>query len=179
MLLSLAESAGKTTTLKEVASAYAKLLADAAEKLARGELSGSKDAADYAARSEALAQARKQRAELLIDDARKRSERNPTDLQLRYELGERLVEAGHPREALPELQRARQSDVAVKMPLVKFIEKNRGNSAQLRILEQLAEQNAFGYEANPRLRRGNFFETDLVADLVAKLTAALPGYAPG
>jgi tetratricopeptide (TPR) repeat protein len=67
------------------------------------------DAADYAARSEALAQAKKQRAELVIDDARKRSERNPTDLQLRYELGERLVEAGHPREALPELQRARQN----------------------------------------------------------------------
>jgi tetratricopeptide (TPR) repeat protein len=67
------------------------------------------DAADYAARSEALAQAKKQRAGLLIEDARKRSERNPTDLQLRYELGERLFEAGHPREALPELQRARQN----------------------------------------------------------------------
>jgi tetratricopeptide (TPR) repeat protein len=67
------------------------------------------DAPDYAARSEALAQAKKQRAELLIEDARKRSERNPTDLQLRFELGERLVEAGRPREALPELQRARQN----------------------------------------------------------------------
>jgi tetratricopeptide (TPR) repeat protein len=67
------------------------------------------DAPDYAARSEALARAKKQRAELLIDEARKRSERNPTDLQLRFELGERLVEAGQPREALPELQRARQN----------------------------------------------------------------------
>src|SRR4051812_31799496 len=66
-------------------------------------------APDYAARSEALAQAKKQRAELLIEDARKRSERNPTDLQLRFELGERLVEAGRPRDALPELQRARQN----------------------------------------------------------------------
>ena len=66
-------------------------------------------APDYAARSEALAQAKKQRAELLIEDARKRTERNPTDLQLRFELGERLVEAGRPREALPELQRARQN----------------------------------------------------------------------
>jgi tetratricopeptide (TPR) repeat protein len=67
------------------------------------------DASDYAARSEALAQAKRQRAELLIEDARKRSERNPTDLQLRFELGERLVEAGRPRDALPELQRARQN----------------------------------------------------------------------
>jgi tetratricopeptide (TPR) repeat protein len=67
------------------------------------------EAADYAVRSEALALAKKQRAELSIDDARKRSERNPTDLQLRFELGERLFEAGLPRDALPELQRARQN----------------------------------------------------------------------
>lgn len=67
------------------------------------------DAPEYTARAEALALAKKQRTELSIDDARKRSERNPTDLQLRFELGERLVEAGRPREALPELQRARQN----------------------------------------------------------------------
>src|SRR5213595_2690646 len=36
-------------------------------------------------------------------------ERNPTDLQLRFELGEHLVNAGRFREALPELQRARQN----------------------------------------------------------------------
>jgi tetratricopeptide (TPR) repeat protein len=67
------------------------------------------DAPEYAAHSEALARAKKERAELMIDEARKRSERNPTDLQLRFELGERLVEAGRAREALPELQRARQN----------------------------------------------------------------------
>jgi tetratricopeptide (TPR) repeat protein len=67
------------------------------------------NAPDYSARFEALALAKKERAELLIDEARKRSERNPTDLQLRFELGERLVEAGRAREALPELQRARQN----------------------------------------------------------------------
>ena len=53
--------------------------------------------------------AKKNHAELLIDDARKRSERNPTDLQLRFELGEHLFHAGRFREALPELQRARQN----------------------------------------------------------------------
>jgi tetratricopeptide (TPR) repeat protein len=64
---------------------------------------------NYAARSEALAVAKKKRAELLIDDARKRSERNPTDLHFRYELGEHLLQAGRFRDALPELQRARQN----------------------------------------------------------------------
>src|SRR5450432_2288177 len=56
-----------------------------------------------------LETARKQRAEILIDDARKRLDRNPTDVQLRYELGEHLTNAGEYRDALPELQRARQN----------------------------------------------------------------------
>jgi tetratricopeptide (TPR) repeat protein len=57
----------------------------------------------------ALAAAKKRRAEMLMDEARKRVERNPTDLQFRFELGENLMNAGHFREALPELQRARQN----------------------------------------------------------------------
>src|SRR6267143_487336 len=40
-------------------------------------------------------------------DLRERCERNPVDLQLRFELGEQLYQAGRFREALPELQRAR------------------------------------------------------------------------
>src|SRR4051812_75058 len=64
------------------------------------------DAPEYSARSEAVVAAKKERAERSIDDARTRSDRNPTDLQLRFELGERLLDAGLLREALPELQRA-------------------------------------------------------------------------
>lgn len=60
-------------------------------------------------RSEDLLRARRNHAELLLDDARKGSERNPADLQLRFELSEHLYYAGRFREALPELQRARQS----------------------------------------------------------------------
>jgi len=63
----------------------------------------------YAKKSEELRLARKRRAEILIDDARQRAERNPSDLQLRFELGAQLVNARHFREALPELQRARQN----------------------------------------------------------------------
>lgn len=63
----------------------------------------------HAKKTEELEAAKKRRAELLIDEARKRVDRNPTDLQLRFEFGENLVNAGHFREALPELQRARQN----------------------------------------------------------------------
>ncbi|MGI8955421.1 MAG: tetratricopeptide repeat protein [Chthoniobacterales bacterium] len=70
------------------------------------------DAEDYAEKAAALEAAKRQRAEILIDDARKRLDRNPTDLQLRYELGEHLAHVGQYRDALPELQRARQSPSA-------------------------------------------------------------------
>jgi tetratricopeptide (TPR) repeat protein len=63
----------------------------------------------YAARSKELKIAKKKRAEILLEDARKRLERNPTDLQLRFELGEHLANAAYFREAVPELQRARQN----------------------------------------------------------------------
>jgi tetratricopeptide (TPR) repeat protein len=63
----------------------------------------------YAKKSDELRVANKKRAEILIDDAHQRVARNPTDLQLRFELGAQLVNARHFREALPELQRARQN----------------------------------------------------------------------
>jgi tetratricopeptide (TPR) repeat protein len=63
----------------------------------------------YAKESEELKVAKKKRSEILVEDARKRVQRNPTDLQLRFELGEHLVNAARFREALPELQRARQN----------------------------------------------------------------------
>ena len=51
----------------------------------------------------------KQKNESLLDEARKRVERNPTDLLFRFELGEQLMENGQFTEAIPELQKARQN----------------------------------------------------------------------
>lgn len=62
-----------------------------------------------AKRAGELATAKKKRTEILIDEARKRVDRNPTNPQLRLELAEHLVNAGRFREALPGLQRARQN----------------------------------------------------------------------
>src|SRR5213595_210744 len=66
-----------------------------------------KDAA-HAKRSEELQAAKKKRAGILIEEVKKRLERNPTDLQLRFELGEHFVNAQRFREDVPELQRALQ-----------------------------------------------------------------------
>lgn len=54
-----------------------------------------------------LDELRRGRAEQTLGEARKRVERNPTDLQYRFELGEQLVLAAHYKEAIPELQKAR------------------------------------------------------------------------
>jgi len=49
------------------------------------------------------------RADLLLSEAKARVERNPTDLVLRFELGEILVTTGNYQEAIPELQKARNN----------------------------------------------------------------------
>jgi tetratricopeptide (TPR) repeat protein len=63
----------------------------------------------YTEKSGQLRAAKVSRAEMLIVDAQERVARNPTDLQLRFELGENLFNARRFREAVPELQRARQN----------------------------------------------------------------------
>ncbi|HEY5742987.1 MAG TPA: tetratricopeptide repeat protein [Terrimicrobiaceae bacterium] len=56
-----------------------------------------------------LAEYQKLRSESLISDARKRVERNPTDLVLKFELGEILLNNASYRDAIPYLQDARKS----------------------------------------------------------------------
>ena len=56
-----------------------------------------------------LSDLRRQRASSALEIAKKRVAENPTDLQLRYELGETLIKAGQFTEAIPELQRAKQN----------------------------------------------------------------------
>lgn len=67
---------------------------------------GSEEATQYKTELETLAA---QRGELLLDEANRRVERNPTDLQFRYELGEILVSLHRYQEAIPELQKARMN----------------------------------------------------------------------
>ena len=66
----------------------------------------SEEAAQYKTELENL---KAQRAEIVLDEARKRIDRNPTDLQLRFELGEILVGLKRYQEAIPELQKAQMN----------------------------------------------------------------------
>lgn len=56
-----------------------------------------------------LLEAEKSQIESLIAESRERVDRNPTDNELRYELGSRLFRATHYREAIQHLQQAKRS----------------------------------------------------------------------
>lgn len=56
-----------------------------------------------------LAEIKAERSAQLIGEAEDRVDRNPTDPQLRYELGNHLVNAGRESDAIPHLQRARNN----------------------------------------------------------------------
>ncbi len=58
---------------------------------------------------EQLTEIKRLRAEFSLDEARRRVERNPTDLSFRFELGEILVNTGNYKDAIQELQKARQN----------------------------------------------------------------------
>jgi hypothetical protein len=71
------------------------------------------------------------------------------------------------------IQRLGERDVAVKVPLVKFVEQNCRHAAQLRVVNHLPQQNAFSYETNFGLRRSHVLKPDLVTDFLAEFHAQL------
>jgi tetratricopeptide (TPR) repeat protein len=77
--------------------------------IARLEVASEPAGAGGSEQASQLEEMKRQRAELFLEEARKRVERNPTDLQLRFELGEILVSLGNYKDAISELQRARQN----------------------------------------------------------------------
>jgi tetratricopeptide (TPR) repeat protein len=73
----------------------------------RKEIEANPDAPGAETKKAELDQLRQSRAEKAISSAKDRIERNPTDPQLRFELGAALFSGGHFEGAIPELQRAK------------------------------------------------------------------------
>lgn len=72
-------------------------------------LAANPEAEDFATHRASLEEVKKQRGELLLEEAKKRVDRNPTDLQLHFELGEILVSMAQYQPAIAALQKARQN----------------------------------------------------------------------
>ncbi len=67
------------------------------------------DHPDLITQQEELNRLMLEREERLVAVARDRVDKNPTDMQLRFELGSHLYAAGHATEAIPELQKAKSN----------------------------------------------------------------------
>lgn len=82
-------------------------------------ISENPDHPDLPTQMEELKRLKKEREGRLVAIARDRVDKNPTDMHLRFELGRHLHAAGHPTEAIPELQKAKgNSHIRTKAMLV-------------------------------------------------------------
>ena len=80
-------------------------------------------------------------------------------------------------DRLLDLQRPREADVAVEVPLMKLVEDNRAHSAQHWLVRHLPQQDALGDEADARGLRHARVEPDLVTDRLPQRRADLLGHA--
>jgi len=62
---------------------------------------------------------------------------------------------------------------------VKLVEDEGRDAAQLRLVDHLAQEQAFGNEADARVGAGGVFEPNLVADLAAERSLSFPGNTRG
>jgi tetratricopeptide (TPR) repeat protein len=86
---------------------------------------------------------RRQRASVVINEAKGRVDRNPTDKTLRYELGQAYFNAGMYTEAIPELQQAKSNpNMRIKAILLLgrcFERKNMNDLAKTSLMEASKE----------------------------------------
>lgn len=95
--------------LRKVSDMQLKQMDDAINSRQEWLAAAGEDHEESARVREELAGLIKQKNDSLLDEARKRVERNPTDLLFRFELGEQLMAGGQFTEAIPELQKARNN----------------------------------------------------------------------
>lgn len=102
---------------------------------------------DHEARSATL---KAERDAWRLDEARRRADANPTDLHVRYELGELLLKAGRVSEAIGELQKA-QNNPNKRIPAMVllaqcFARRNMNDLAARKLQETLKEKVVFDDE---------------------------------
>ena len=106
------------------------------------------DAPDRAAEQAAI---RAERAAWQLEDAKQRSEANPTDLGIRYELGELYFHAGKLGEAIAELQKGQNNPnrriAAMNLLAQCFAKRNMNDLAVRKFREALKEKLVFDDEA--------------------------------
>jgi tetratricopeptide (TPR) repeat protein len=99
----------------------------------------------------ALQALRQQRQDYLLEDAKRRAEANPTDLLVRFDLGELYFKAGRFGEAVAELQKAQNNPnrriAAMGLLARAFFQRGMNDMAARKLQEALKEKPIFDDEA--------------------------------
>lgn len=107
------------------------------------EIESNPNAPDIEDKRAQVAEIRRQRSTVVINEAKTRVDRNPTDKTLRYELGQAYFSAGLYTEAIPELQQAKSNpNMRIKAILMLgrcFGRKNMNDLAKTSLLEAAKE----------------------------------------
>ncbi|HBJ86481.1 MAG TPA: hypothetical protein DDZ88_22025 [Verrucomicrobiales bacterium] len=107
------------------------------------EIEANPGAPDIEEKRAQVAEIRRQRSSVVINEAKSRVDRNPTDKTLRYELGQAYFNAGMFTEAIPELQQAKSNpNMRIKAILLLgrcFERKNMNDLAKTSLLEASKE----------------------------------------
>jgi tetratricopeptide (TPR) repeat protein len=100
--------------------------------------------------SDKAAQIKAARAEFLLADTRRRAEKYPTDLQIRFELGQLYLETGKVSEAIQELQKAQAHPhrrlAAMGLLAQCFAKRGMNDLAARKLQEAIREKPAFDDE---------------------------------
>jgi tetratricopeptide (TPR) repeat protein len=136
------------------------------------ELTANPNDPDADAKRAQIAELERARAEKLVTVARERVERNPTDPQLRFELGTHLFHAGHSREAIPELQRAKANPHIRHKAMLMLARCYSGSKMHDLALTQLKEASA-EMMAMDATKKEIVYEMGLVFEAVGKKAEAL------
>jgi len=98
-----------------------------------------------------VAQLKSERAQWMLEDVKRRADLNPTDLQIRYELGELHLQAGRVGEAIAELQKAQNNPnkriAAMNLLAQAFAHRGMNDLAARKLQEALKEKLIFDDEA--------------------------------
>ena len=100
---------------------------------------------------QALEALRQRRSDFLLEDTKRRAEANPTDLLVRFELGELHFKAGRMGEAIAELQKAQNNPnrriAAMGLLARAFLHRGMNDMAARKLQEALKEKPIFDDEA--------------------------------
>jgi len=124
---------------------------------------------------EELDELKRSQAELKLEEARARVERNPTDLNLRLELGQLLLEAGNFGDAIKELQQAKRNP-AGRYKAMSALARCYTEKGMLDIAQRTLEEAAVELKTMDDLKKGIVYQLGVIYSDLDKPNESLEAF---